>query len=512
MKCKKILLFFAVILGLGLSSCKENLIQEITELNLDRALSPTNLTAQVVDRTGVRLNWRRASNAESYLIEIFDNSEFTGAPAKTADGVTVDQLPYTISGLEGETIYYVRVQAIGEEIRESKWISATFTTDAEQIFDAVDINEIEATGVTLRWTPGEIASQIVLEPGNIQYAITSDDITAGAARITGLTPETDYTARLMYEGRTRGTISFRTILDLGDAIAVEPTEDLTKLIANANNGDVFALMPGEYILEDLVITSSVSIKAAKPADRPVLKGAVWRVSEGATLALENLILDGTGAKDNNQTIIYDVGTYESLKIENCEIFNYHKGLLYINTISRVKHTLVQNNVIYDIRCDGGEFIDFRNGITDVLDFNNNTVYNSGNVRDFFRMDVNGSNHFPSVTSLLNFSNNTFYNVNNRSAGRFFYIRLANHQIIFTKNIVGASEGMFSNQSATTLSSMSGNNYYEATAYYNSSTSNVKTDIGTYTTFNPGFANPSGGDFMIGHEELRLQGIGAARWR
>ncbi|RZF60367.1 DUF4957 domain-containing protein [Sphingobacterium corticibacterium] len=512
MKFRYIIWFSAMMVGLGLSSCKENLLQEITELNLDQTLSPTELTAQVVNRTNVRLNWRRVSNAQSYNIEIFDNAEFSGTAAATADGITMDQLPYTISGLEGETIYYVRVQGIGEEIRESKWISATFTTDTEQIFQEVDINEIEATAVTLRWTPGEVAAQIVVEPGNIQYTVTAEDIATGAAQITGLTPETDYTARLLYEGRTRGTVSFRTILDLGDAIAVEPTDNLTNLIANANDGDVFALMPGEYALQDLTISTSISIKAAKPADRPVLKGAVLRISLGASLSLENLILDGTGAKDSNQTIIYSAGTYGSLEIENCEIYNYHKGLIYVSTAARIQRTLIQNNVIYNIRCDGGEFIDFREGITDVLDFNNNTVYNSGNVRDFFRMDVNGSNNFPSVTSLLNFRNNTFYNVNNRSAGRFLYIRLTNHQITFTNNIVAASEGMHTNQSATTLTSMSGNNYYNAPAYYNSSTSNVKTDIGSYTTLDPGFANPSEGNFTISNEDLKLNGIGAARWR
>jgi hypothetical protein len=138
MKCKQIVLLSAIILGLGVSSCKENLLQEITELNLNRALSPTELIAQVVNRTGVRLNWKKVDNAQSYTAEIFDNADFSGSAVKIVDGITTDQLPYTVSGLEGETTYSVRVKAIGEGIDESKWTSATFTTDAEQIFNEID--------------------------------------------------------------------------------------------------------------------------------------------------------------------------------------------------------------------------------------------------------------------------------------------------------------------------------------------------------------------------------------
>lgn len=514
MKCKYIIWFSAMMVGLGLSSCKENLLQEITELNLDRALSPTELTAQVVDRLNVRLNWRRVSNAKSYNVEIFDNAEFSGTAAATVDGVTMDQLPYTISGLESETIYYVRVQAIGEEIRESKWISGTFTTDVEQILSEVDAEMLTAESATLTWPAGEIATEIILAPGDIRHAVTSAEIAAGSATITGLLSDVTYTATLKNGEKTRGIVSFTTLLGEG-VIKVTAEEDLAAVIAAAEGGAILALEPGTYTIEgtSLTIDKTITLQGLKPSDKPIVEGVVLKVSNNAGLILKDLILDGLGG---DQAVVYDeddlLNPYGDFLMENCEVKNYLKGLYYVNKKARIPSAVFKNNIIYDIECDGGEFIDFRSGIADLFDFSNNTVYNSGNVRDFFRMDAPGSNNFPSVKSLLNFSNNTFYNVNNRSGGRFLYIRLANHEITFTKNIIAVSDGGFTNQSATTLTSMSGNNYYDATTYYNTSTSNIKTDIGPYTTLDPGFANPSEGDFTVNNLDLKLNGIGATRWR
>ena len=47
--------FFFLMTLIGFSGCKDNMMEEITELNVARAFSPTGLTALVVNRTGVRL-------------------------------------------------------------------------------------------------------------------------------------------------------------------------------------------------------------------------------------------------------------------------------------------------------------------------------------------------------------------------------------------------------------------------------------------------------------------------
>jgi hypothetical protein len=323
-----------------------------------------------------------------------------------------------------------------------------------------------------------------------------------------------YTAILKNGDKTRGVITFTTLLGEG-VTKVSAGEDLGAAITAAEEGAILAIEPGIYIVNgDLAIGKTITLQGYKPSDKPIIQGAILRVKNNAGLTLKDLILDATGGT-TDQTIIYDEDLdtpYGAFLMENCEVKNYVKGMYYVNKKARIPLVEFKNNLMHDIECNSGEFIDFRNGIADVLNFVDNTVYNSGNVRDFFRMDAPGSTNFPTVTSVLNFNNNTFYNVNNRSAGRFLYIRLASHQINFTKNIIAVSEGLFTNQSATTLSSMSGNNYYNAPGYYSSSASGAKTDIGSYTTLDPGFTNPSQGNFTISNEDLKLNGIGASRWR
>ncbi len=515
---KKIIKYATYIVGLGfvssLASCSDDILAEITTLETSRLFSPTDIEARVVNRVDVRLTWKAVSKAKSYEIEFFEgeNPDFSGTPVHKLSDVTYEQNPYTFTGLVGETTYTVRIRAVGDDIADSKWTTASFTTDPEQIFQPVDLAEVEAYSVTLRWTPGETADQIVLEPGNIQYTVTSSDITTGVALITGLTPETEYTARLVRNGKTRGTATFKTILDLGGAIAVEPEDDLTTLIANASNGDVFALMPGEYNVQDLNVNASISIKAAKPTEKPTLIGSVFRIGGGAALTLENLVLDGTGANNDNQTIIYEAGTYGDLKIDHCLISNYVKGAMYVNNATLIESVTITNTIYHDIECSGGDFIDFRNGMTKHFNFINNTVYNSAFARDLFRMDAGGSGNFPAEQSLINISNNTFNNVSNGNSRRFLYIRLASHQITFNKNIIANTQGYYSNQPTTTITAMSNNNYFNAPNFTASTQSNAKNDTGTYTTFDPGFANSGDGNFTISHEELIFQGIGDQRWR
>ncbi len=516
MKKNKIIILGALMSVLfAFSACKEDLLSEITTLNVDRAFSPTGLDARVVNQTHVRLNWNPVFNAETYTIEIFENPDFSGSPVRSIEGITRTQLPYTVTGLSGETTYAVRVKALGANVDDSKWISASFTTDPEQIFAPVDLATVTARGVTLSWTPGETATTIMFTPGNIVHTVTSAEITAGRAIITGLVPETAYTAKLMNGTKTRGTATFTTLLDLGGATPVSPTDDLAAVIAAAQPGAVLALLGGTYnINNDIIINKSISIRGARPTDKPIINGLIFRVRANAALNIKDLVLNGTGSLNGNQTIVYDEASdnaYGNLVVEDCVIYNYVRGLIYLNLKTLIPAITYRGNIIYNIECNGGDFVDFRNGMTRTFTFQNNTVYNSALARDFFRMDAGGSTNFPGQQSVLNISNNTFNNVSNGSTRRLLYIRLANHQINFTKNIIANTEGYYSNQTATTITTMANNNYFNAPNFTASTTAGAKNDTGTFTTLNPGFANPANGNFTLSNADLRTNQIGDPRW-
>lgn len=499
----------------GMQSCKDDIISEITELNTSRLFSPVGVEARIVNQTSVRLNWSSVHQATSYTIEVYEGTDIanvSGAPVVSVKGITMEQVPYTIPNLGGETDYVIRINAVGTALPESKWTSTLVKTDAEQIFAPVALEDISATSVLLKWTPGQAATKIVLTPGNIEHTVTEAEIAAGSAKVVGLSPETAYTAKLMRGNATRGTATFTTLIDLGGAIAVNPGDDITALFQNAKAGDVFALLPGTYPSGDIVINKSIFIKGARPADKPILKGTIFRVDGGASLEIKDVVLDGTGSVEGNQTIIYAAGTYGSLVIDGAEIKNYVKGALYINTAAHIENVSISNSIYSNIECNGGDFIDFRNGIASKFDFINNTVYNSALARDLFRMDAGGSTNFPGVKSIITIRNNTFNNVSNGNNRRILYIRLAGNEITFEKNILSNTLGYFSNQAATNIVKMDKNNYFNAPNFTGSAQANANNDAsGTHTAHNPGYSNADAGNFTVSNDELKFNSIGDQRW-
>ena len=498
------------------TACQDDDLLEITELNADRVFSPTELTVNVTNKTAARLNWAAVNKAQSYTLEFSTNADFSGTPFKVVENISAGQLPYTVTGFSGETEYFVRVKAVGKDISDSKWVTGSFQTDAEQIFAEVDMQKLTATSVTLNWTPGETASSIVITPGNISHIVTADEIAAGQVTISGLTGETFYTAKLMNGTKVRGTRTFTTLIDLGGATQVSPGDDLVTLLANATAGQTFALMPGEYnINADAIVSKSISIKGARPTDKPVVKGLIIRVKGNAGLSLKDLVLNGTGSLNDNQAIIYDEAlndAYGNLSVEDCEIKNYVKGLMYVNVKALIESVTFRGNIISGIVGTGGDFIDFRNGIAKTLLFENNTVYNSVHARDLFRMDAGGSTNFPSVTSVITIRSNTFNDVSNGTCNRVLYIRLAKHEIHFTKNIIANTNGQYTNSSATTITTMASNNYFNAPNFTASTTSNAKNDVSsTKTMLDPKFTNAAAGDFTVGELLLKDGGIGDPRW-
>lgn len=506
-------LSLALVLGLTttFSGCSDNILAELTSLETSRLFSVTGLDARVVNQTQVRLNFKAVKNADSYVAEFFEgaNPDFSGTPVLIVADITAEQLPYVVvSGLVGETTYTVRVKAVGEGVGDSKWMTAVITTGAEQIFRPVAVADIEANEVILRWTAGEVATQIVLEPGNITHAVTAQEIEAGAATITGLTPETTYTARLLNNGGVRGTISFTTLLDLGGAILVESGADLVAAIAAADPGATLALEGATFVVGATVdIDKSITLRSARPAERATIQGAVFRPISGASLTLADLNINGNSSA--NPVVTYNTaGTFAHLTVENCQVYNYQRGLAYSNTAGvDVQKIEVRNSIFHDMTNASTEFIDFRPvTILRELIFVNNTLYNVASppagIRYIFRIDNSGTD-FNGQPITITVTNNTFYNVSG-TGNAIVYVRRAPHTVDFSKNIVASTLALITatGGNATTFTTFANNNFYN--------TANI-TATGTNTSLNPGFADPANGNFTISQEDLRFNQIGDPRW-
>ena len=509
------------LLSLGLLfafvNCSDDLADEVKSIRYDRLFSPTNLSSTVINNVNVRLQWTKNSLAESYTIELFadDSLSFAGSPAITVADVKASQLPFVVEGLDGATRYSARVKAVSSEISESRWSpGVTFKTGTENILLPFEDGDITASSVTLRWSAGQTATVIKLAPGDISHAVTSAEIAAGVATIEGLTAETDYTIRLMNGEKVRGTAAFKTLVDIGNAIPVTPEDDFLAMLASANDGDAFALFPGNYgDASKFQVSKNIQIKGVYPFDKPVLSGYI-SISGNSSLTLENIIMDGGGLKDGNQAIVFETvgATYGNIIVESCEIRNHVKGFYYLNVAALVESITINNSLLHDIECSGGDFMDSRTGAIKVITLSNSTIYNSALQRDLIRYD-NASANFPGVVPKIIVNRNTFYNVCDGTSRRLLYVRFTGNTITFTNNIVAASKGIFTNQISTGIPAFGNNNYYQAPGYLpgGSTTQNVFFDD-TGLTFDPKFENPSAGNFKVKSDDILSLQIGDPRWR
>lgn len=237
------------------------------------------------------------------------------------------------------------------------------------------------------------------------------------------------------------------------------------------------------------------------------------MEDGAGLVLKDVALDGTGLADGNQTINYSTADvdYGALRVEGSEIRNYVKGLMYLNVTAKVASITFHNNIIYNIVCDGGDFLDSRRGAFDVLTFTNNTVYNSAAGRDFIRYD-DASSSFPAMTTQIKVDHNTLHGVSNNTSRRLLYVRFKTNKITFSNNIVTETVGIFSNQANTDQSpTFGGNNFFNAPNLFSASgaSSNIFDDSATQE--NPGYTNAANGNFTVTNELLKAKGTGDPRW-
>lgn len=128
-------------------SCEDNRADELTSIDYERLFSPIDISALVINKVDARIDWAPNEEAESYTLEVFanDNLTFTGTPVRVIEGVTESQIPYTISELDGETRYSVRIKAVTSGKTDSKWTGVTFMTAQEDISLPLGPDDIRPT-------------------------------------------------------------------------------------------------------------------------------------------------------------------------------------------------------------------------------------------------------------------------------------------------------------------------------------------------------------------------------
>lgn len=523
---------YTYVLGLALvaltTSCEDQ-SEEVTTLAHDHLFAPFGLEAKISNTVNARLSWKLNEEASSYSIEVFANDSLTcqGTPIRTYNDLTADDMPLDIKGLEGDTKYTARLMAKGENLKDSKWNSIYFRTDVEQLMAKITDDDLTATSATITWETGRAATEIIITPGDIKHTITAEEIAACKATVSGLSGNTSYSAKLVNGEKNCGTRTFITLIDPSTAIVVSPSgKTLQAAIDEATaEKSLILVQAGTYDIDEVTIPQEVSIIGERSTNRPILKGKISMTAGG--LEMRNIIMDGNNSAVK-RAFTFDASevTYKALKFENCEFKGYKEGLYSMSSgiKSSIESITINNCLIHDIACDGGDLMDIREtGVLKSLTFSNNTVYNTSSVknRELIRQDKS-SDYFPEITSLsISVTNNTIVGSDKKGFKRVIYIRYKGSKVTFKNNLVVNFSGYFNDQKAIDEKDIafSNNSYYDAK---NAGIIQIKEgDANVVVTADPNcvgskfldpkFKDAAKGDFTITNEDLKINKVGDPRW-
>lgn len=507
---------------MALTTACEDQSEEITDVAYDRLFAPINLEARVVNEVNVRVTWAPVEGATSYNIAIHVNGDQDvdlnekniaitqdGSAVKTISGLTASDSPYVVTGLEGETVYSAWVQAVGEGIPASKWSGILFETDPEQICKEIDIDEVESTSAILRWTPGEQADEIVLEPGNLSFDVTADDVANGSVYVEGLAAETKYTATLKRNGKRRGTIEFTTLMNLEGHTVLDEGDDLKAAVDElADGGRIILRDEAVYELGTYELDKSIEIVAYRANHKPTIKGRFTVATAVSSITLTDVIITGG---DNLLELTAADGAVNTLKVTGCEIRNTAKHIIYNNKKGTFGDIIIDNCIIDGVADDGGDGFDLRGGALTSLTVKNTTIMNG--IRSLNRIQV---------VANVTYENCTFYNIctldNSNNTGLFRVEKAGS--TLTVKNCLVANVGLEApaNANAGTWGRSDKlkadedfkNIYYFASP--NLWTNSHKDDYATFAAeADPMFKDAANGDLTLGNEDLIYNKVGDPRW-
>jgi hypothetical protein len=187
----------------------------------------------------------------------------------------------------------------------------------------------------------------------------------------GLTPLTQYTARIFRGTLQKGEIVFTTKEKNIFNVRLKPGDDLVAAVAAANSGDVIGLEPGTYNCQNTlgewvnlrIQQKSVTIASISknPANTIVNYREVTLAGSGAGCILRDITWDGLAAGANSLYFLNFVGatsdaeaaTFTTVDVDNCVVRNFGNCFLRANRAANNAHKIetirVRNSLVSDCR-------------------------------------------------------------------------------------------------------------------------------------------------------------------
>lgn len=229
------------------------------------------------------VSWSATSSAEYYIIEVSteklsDNMEMGTAQNYIVYGEdkSISTVPALISGLTKSSTYYLRVKSFGDGL-ESGWayLDGTFETTEEDILEKKFANgDITAESIRVKWNDAglpvthlsyewqiNVGGDVTIQEET--YELSSEEISAQSAILSGLQPGTKYNISIYNNDDLRGITEatteqiFSTPEVLGGNITLKwntNSVNVTKLSYHPNN--VEEAETTEYELTETEINAS----------------------------------------------------------------------------------------------------------------------------------------------------------------------------------------------------------------------------------------------------------------
>lgn len=388
-------------LTLGFSSC-EDVNDWGVDDSFNRMFSPVTFeTAQVV-ATSVSLRFSSVPNAQSYVIEFSKDSlqftTITNTVEILADDIVLDSMSTsqlylaTVKKLDPESRYSARMKVTSNNgLPESRWVTLTFKTSGEQIFDAV--SNITESSATLTWEAESEVTHIILSSGGTkkQIDLSPSNIAESKLELSDLKENTSYTVEIYNGDRKKGTKSFATAQKIsgdGKRYTMTGTENMVDFLNGITDSEVVLVIPP---------TAKFEIGDAWTLPAHIKSLTLWGLSgEGqAAINLKEIKLDNavssfkiwihnmavTGTDASADYVMNDnpttARTISEFKMDNCNISAF-RGVLRMRAALTVGLIDIDNCVISNIGSYGIISIDATAVSVNNISLKNSTVYKLNN--------------------------------------------------------------------------------------------------------------------------------------
>ena len=158
-------------------------------------VEPTNLSVIDITESSGRVTWTSVADATKYELQVSLNSDFSDI----AVSGNVSSCRVNITGLQGNTKYYVRVrtvQAVDGELLYSEWVDTSFTSNIKlSAPTGLKAAKISSTATRLSWTAVNSATSYevkVYSDSARTKLMASANVKSTSLKLTGLKAGTKY--------------------------------------------------------------------------------------------------------------------------------------------------------------------------------------------------------------------------------------------------------------------------------------------------------------------------------